>query len=232
MYLDNKYTIWYNNIISNAKSRINQDGYFEKHHIIPVSLGGTNKKDNIVILTPKEHFVCHILLTKMTVGNQKYKMCFALNMLTNAKNIGKGRYTPNSKLYEYAKKSHRKAIDELWTAEKRALQAEKIRPIVKGRKHSIRSIEKMKNKKWSQKAIDNRLQNCLKAAKARKGSKWDEERYKLKFEQYIEKNKHLFSQVFSLADTGMNVRQIALKLQISWDRVNYIIANKYRLNTV
>jgi hypothetical protein len=35
MYLTNKYTTWYNNIIAKAQVRVNQTGYFEKHHIIP-----------------------------------------------------------------------------------------------------------------------------------------------------------------------------------------------------
>lgn len=38
----------------------NDDFYYEKHHIIPKSLGGTNKKDNLVKLTPKEHFLAHM----------------------------------------------------------------------------------------------------------------------------------------------------------------------------
>ena len=52
------------------------------------------------------------------------------------------------------------------------------------------------------------------------------------FSTYIEKNKDLFPKVFVLHYTGMNIRQISLKLGISWDRVNYILTNKDRLNTL
>lgn len=232
MYLDNKYTTWYNNIISNAKSRINTNGYMEKHHIIPSSLGGSNKKDNLVYLTPKEHFICHVLLTKMTVGNHYYKMCYALNMLSNVKNIGNGRYTPTSKLYDYAKRLHKEAIEASWTPERRKRHSDKIRKVVTGRKHKPESIEKMKNKEWTQKALDNRLTNCLKSAEARKGSKWSEEHHTKRFNTYLEKNKHLFPQVLELYDSGLNIRQISLKLDISWERVKYIVDNKERLNTV
>ena len=48
--------------------------YVEKHHIIPKSMGGNNSNENIAILTAREHFVCHLLLTKMTTGNNNYKM--------------------------------------------------------------------------------------------------------------------------------------------------------------
>ena len=41
MYLQNKYTKCYYNIIDRAKSRdLSKETYTEKHHIIPKSLGG------------------------------------------------------------------------------------------------------------------------------------------------------------------------------------------------
>jgi hypothetical protein len=61
IFINNKYTNWYNSIINNVKNR-NITGYTEKHHIIPSSLGGDNSKENIVSLTAREHFVCHLLL--------------------------------------------------------------------------------------------------------------------------------------------------------------------------
>jgi hypothetical protein len=65
-FLDNKYTIWYYSIISNRQNNPS-DGYTEKHHIIPKSLGGSNKKENLVNLTAREHFVCHRLLMRLAV---------------------------------------------------------------------------------------------------------------------------------------------------------------------
>lgn len=40
------------------------EGYFEKHHIIPKCLGGDNSKSNLVLLTGREHCLCHYLLWK------------------------------------------------------------------------------------------------------------------------------------------------------------------------
>lgn len=229
MYLDNKYTKWYYSIINKAKNRITV-GYTETHHIIPSSLGGSNNKENLVILTAKEHFVCHLLLTRMTTGNARYKMNFALHMITNAKNIGEGRYVPNSRIYDLTRKLYKEALNRYWTVDRRKEHADKIRPTSLGRKLEESSKEKLKNKIWSEKALDNRLNNCLKAAEARKGSKWTEEKRQQMFNLYVEKNKHLFPQVFALSDAGTNIRQISLTLNISWDRIKYILDNRDILN--
>lgn len=36
--------------------------YYEKHHIIPKWMGGSDKKENLVLLTAREHYLCHYLL--------------------------------------------------------------------------------------------------------------------------------------------------------------------------
>jgi hypothetical protein len=74
IFIDNKYSRIYFSIINRAKERLLENTYFEKHHIIPKSLGGSNKKENLVKLTAREHFICHLLLTKMTSGDAYYKM--------------------------------------------------------------------------------------------------------------------------------------------------------------
>jgi hypothetical protein len=76
MYLPNKYTKWYNFIIKRAQIRM-LTSYTEKHHIVPKSMGGSNAKENLAILTAREHFVCHLLLVKMTTGENKSKMAHA-----------------------------------------------------------------------------------------------------------------------------------------------------------
>jgi hypothetical protein len=85
MFLQNKYTLWYFNIIQFAKKRNIINVYFEKHHIVPKSLGGDNSSNNIVKLTAKEHYIVHHLLTKMTKGDSKLKMVNAFWYMTNIK---------------------------------------------------------------------------------------------------------------------------------------------------
>ncbi len=99
MFIKNKYFKWYYEIVTKAKTR-DIEGYVEHHHIIPKSLGGTNNKDNLVKLSAKEHFVAHLLLTKMTEGEDKKKMVRAFWLMS--KGTGK-RYAPCSKMYEIAR---------------------------------------------------------------------------------------------------------------------------------
>ena len=107
MYLQNKYTRWYYNIIQRAKNRILKPPY-ERHHIIPKSLGGNNLKENIVKLTPHEHFVCHLLLTKMIDGKNKEKMVYAAWAMANQENQNQQRHKVNGRIYSILKQEYRK----------------------------------------------------------------------------------------------------------------------------
>jgi hypothetical protein len=102
IFINNKYTTWYNNIISSAKLRTNY-GYTERHHIIPKSLGGDNSKDNLIDLTAREHFVCHWLLTKMVRGVEQQKMAYACKRMMHSFNKDQQRYTVSSHVYENLK---------------------------------------------------------------------------------------------------------------------------------
>jgi len=104
MYLLNKYTRWYNSIIAKSKERVNFVGYGEKHHVIPKSLGGSNDPTNIVLLTAKEHFICHLLLVKMTNGDNKRRMVNAAwGMATRRNHFQTGRSRITSRTYEFLK---------------------------------------------------------------------------------------------------------------------------------
>lgn len=90
----------YNNLIIKRQKSILRDCYFEKHHIIPKCLGGSNKKENIVKLTPEEHFLAHQLLVKIYPDHKGLK--YALYMMTKAPN---GRRQSN-KLYGWIKRDY------------------------------------------------------------------------------------------------------------------------------
>ena len=103
IFIDNKYTKWYNNIILNARSRISITGYTEIHHIIPKSIGGNNTQQNLAILSAKEHFICHMLLPKMVYGKNKTKMHFAFWCLCNR--MKDNILNINSRTYQQAKEN-------------------------------------------------------------------------------------------------------------------------------
>lgn len=96
---DNKYFKTYVSIIRKSFNR-NIPELYEKHHILPrcFKLGGENDKNNISILTPREHFVCHKLLVKCVNDKiLKSKLSYAVWQITK-------RYKIKSREYEYLKK--------------------------------------------------------------------------------------------------------------------------------
>jgi len=96
IFINNWKTKVYYQIIDNAKNqnRKKKKGiYYESHHIIPKSIIKTN---DTVLLTAREHFICHCLLIGMLEGKNKSKMYLAIIRFKNG-NV-KGHF--NSYLYE------------------------------------------------------------------------------------------------------------------------------------
>lgn len=84
LFKENKYTRWYYSIVDRILSmkRIKTDGlYLERHHIIPKSLDSTlaRNKNNLVLVTPREHLILHKLLVRMVIStDHRYKMLEAI----------------------------------------------------------------------------------------------------------------------------------------------------------
>jgi len=112
MYLLNKYTRWYESIITKAKNRVKPDGYNERHHVIPKSLGGLDDPSNLVLLTAREHFICHMLLVKMTTGDNKRRMANAAWIMATKRNqFQDGRYRVTSRIYEFLKSNLTQSLE-------------------------------------------------------------------------------------------------------------------------
>lgn len=100
---DTKYTRWYKELVRRAQERHDNKGYYEEHHIQPKSLGGLDTKENLVKLTPKEHYVAHLLLMKcFDEPVSRQKMCAAYLYMSKVRNKATARRY-NSRLYEYHK---------------------------------------------------------------------------------------------------------------------------------
>lgn len=113
MFINNKYTNCYTSLIANALNRgLDSSTYTEKHHIIPKCMGGPDTADNLVRLTAKEHYIAHLLLTKMTEGVYKRKMCFALWRMTQDPYKRNSRYQVTATQYENIKKKMSQHIQE------------------------------------------------------------------------------------------------------------------------
>lgn len=111
----NKYYTTYINLINKALIRNNcSKNKFEKHHIIPKSFKDIedyiiNSNLNIVNLTPREHFIAHLLLTKIFISKVHLrKMNWAFFQLKMC-NKHQERYI-NSRLYSLIKKQSRSFV--------------------------------------------------------------------------------------------------------------------------
>jgi hypothetical protein len=148
----------YDEIIEHAKPRgLNKkflEGYFERHHIIPLCMHGTNDKSNLVLLTGREHYLCHKLLTKMYSNNQK--IIFAYHRILYSQNFK----TPaqSSKEFENFRLKHSNFIRSLRIGQK-ASNETKIKMKLsnanknKGRKHSNEFKVKIKEVRKFQKIL-------------------------------------------------------------------------------
>lgn len=73
----------YNALIEKARNRkIDDNIYTECHHILPKSMGGTNSLENLVDLTPREHFIAHYLLWKI---HKNFSMGKAFLMMSDTR---------------------------------------------------------------------------------------------------------------------------------------------------
>lgn len=126
LFLDNKYSKWYENLIEKSKERgldkKNLEYYTEEHHIIPKCFfkshnkidgfldGNHNDVSNLVLMTAREHFVAHKFLIKTFSGKNKAKMVSALWMML-IDNTNKNRFlTVPSYEYENIRLAHGESV--------------------------------------------------------------------------------------------------------------------------
>lgn len=146
LFLNNKYTDIYYSIIFNAKSRsLNENFYYENHHIIPKCLGGSDNFENMIKLTAREHFICHWLLTKMSDNtNHKLKLISAFQYMLFRENEYQQRYKISSRIYETIKTNISKEKSKLFSGAGNPMY---------GKKHTQKSKDKIskknKGRKWN-----------------------------------------------------------------------------------
>lgn len=136
----------YNRIIENARSReVDPSVYYEQHHVIPRSLGGTDAASNLVALTAREHFICHTLLVHMHTGQHKRKMMWALN----AMRMNEERFS--ARLYERMRHEYVNPMhDPEAKAKHSAAMQQRVNVGMKGRRHSEETRAKMREARAKQ----------------------------------------------------------------------------------
>ncbi len=86
--------------------------YYEKHHIVPKSIGGTDKVNNIIYLTGREHYIAHWLLYRIRPHSVSLALAFWKMSIPNTR-FTKRNYNVSSKAYHEAKRAMAEANRKL-----------------------------------------------------------------------------------------------------------------------
>lgn len=117
LFTESKYSLAYFRIVEHRKANPSTERT-ESHHIIPRCLGGTDDPDNLVDLTCREHFICHLLLTKM---NDHQGLVRAAWLMAHTR----GGVKCNSRTYAYLRENL-KVTDATRKKMSKAAQARKL----------------------------------------------------------------------------------------------------------
>jgi len=122
LFINNKYLKWYEALVYGPSK---DSDYYEKHHIVPKSI----LKNNVLVkLTPRQHYIAHLLLVKCVNPVYRKKMLYAV---TAMKCKIMSRINFNSRIFEKMK-----------------IEANISRShLLKGRKHSEEAKQKIKEKR-------------------------------------------------------------------------------------
>ena len=100
------YSKIYTNLLLRAKNR-KIKGYTESHHIKPKCIGGTDEKDNLVKLTAREHFIAHLLLSK--IYPEETGLVLAIQMMCVSSNSHSNERI-NNRMYSWLKEKLSKSL--------------------------------------------------------------------------------------------------------------------------
>jgi len=93
----------YTHLIESRINRTPINGeYYEAHHIVPKCWGGTNKKQNLILLTAREHYIAHWLLYRMRPHSQSSAFAFWKMTFPGTKFVERD-YKISSRAYAEAK---------------------------------------------------------------------------------------------------------------------------------
>jgi len=104
----------YTEFIKDRRGRENSlAGYFERHHIVPRSLGGSDEQANLISLSFEDHYFAHLLLACIYRG----KMASALWMMVNSTSAAWSSRFRARKAYASAQRLASKVMSEAWSGD-------------------------------------------------------------------------------------------------------------------
>lgn len=168
-FVDNKYTACYDRLIARATGREKLPGVlYELHHVIPRSLGGADEVSNLVALTIREHYIAHLLLTKMVARKDHLiKMSWALHRMCFSRSTSRS-YESNRKRWSSFMKDvfHPQRNLDLDYRERLSASVEKSWENDVERRHRLSEKMKLYNETRKSKDFEAYLQEQRKRSKA------------------------------------------------------------------
>ena len=147
------YTQHYTRLVERSKNRLFTD-YTETHHILPRCMGGMDCVDNLVELTPEEHYVAHQLLAKM--HPHEPKLIFAAHAMAN---MGVNRV--GMREYGWIKKKRAQILSEKMSGAGNHMFG-KVGSMT-GRTHTPEALQKMSEKSKGKSKSGQHRANIIKA---------------------------------------------------------------------
>lgn len=136
----------YDEFINKRRNRqLENNEYYEKHHILPKSLGGSNDDDNLIYLNLREHYFAHELLERIYLSKE---MSYALYMMSIL--IKDAEINENVKRNKYYKNGGKRIVSS------RIYEKCKIEYIKNKKKKKYNDIEKENVSKGTKKAMRTR----------------------------------------------------------------------------
>jgi hypothetical protein len=243
MFNNTKYTKLYYQIITPTLNR-ELNTYKELHHIIPRSMGGTDEKDNLTYLTAREHFICHWLLVKMTEGQARSKMIYALQGM-RAQNNSQQRYETKitSRVYEHYRIEHARIHSETmkgkpaWNKgrklegdelerQRERTKNRKIDP-VKQAEGQRKRLEKLKDFKHSE---ETKLKQSFASKGKPKGPMSEEEKLKRSIKQKgVPKNKDHATNIKNAVLGNISINKDGKEKKVKQDTLDQWLAEGWML---
>ena len=105
---EQKWLNHYNKLIEKSKNR-DLNGYTERHHIIPKCMGGSDRYENLIYLTAREHYIAHQLLAKTYPYHRG--LWLACILMTTDKHGNR----INNRLYDWIRTKHSEMLKDYYS---------------------------------------------------------------------------------------------------------------------
>jgi hypothetical protein len=207
-------------------------------------MGGTDEKDNLTYLTAREHFICHWLLVKMTEGQARSKMIYALQGM-RAQNNSQQRYETKitSRVYEHYRIEHARIHSETmkgkpaWNKgrklegdelerQRERTKNRKIDP-VKQAEGQRKRLEKLKDFKHSE---ETKLKQSFASKGKPKGPMSEEEKLKRSIKQKgVPKNKDHATNIKNAVLGNISINKDGKEKKVKQDTLDQWLAEGWML---